>query len=267
METISVYCALDDFLLTITQCAYPILERLYVLHKITWRWSFSVSRYGRIVRVGDIAARFESGLKGITVRFREHRGFFQMLRVDVVAVASNDMEESNFFKRTFPRSPQFVIDGHGSLTVLLFLIALIERFRRSCFLFEVVDSLLNALRLPWQTLLNYARSGGSATYGDKLEWSLVCIGEVMQVVHENEVVREYDDLALLCLFHEAFGYLLAPAVIQGGYRIIEHQRRTVGGGREFCKESSQSHAGLLAFAEDIAYRGVRIGKQTNLILR
>src|SRR5262249_8836925 len=81
------------------------------------------------------------------------------------------------------------------------------------------------------------------------------------------IVSEYDNLSLSCLFHQASGYLLPPAMVERRYGIIENQSRFMRRRSQFSKESRQSHASLFAFAENVLYLRVRLREQSHLILR
>ena len=217
--------------------------------------------------VNNVAALLESGGESIAVSLGERTDLLQVLGVDVVPVALNNADESDVLQAALPCGAQRVVELCHLDRVLVFLVVVMQQLCRTCRLLQLVDAIFDALSLPGQAVGHHTGSRGATTERREPHCPPGLRRVVVQIVHEHQIMREDDDLAVLRFFHETLGHLPSPAMVQRGHRVIEDQSRAVHCGGKLGHEGGQRHAGLFPFAQDFVDLGIRLGEEAHLILR
>lgn len=100
----------SNLLLPVSQRRGPVLQSLDVLKEISRWWRRGIPTAGWIVCVNNVAALLESGGESIAVSLGERTDLLQVLGVDVVPVALNNVDESDVLQAALPCGAQRVVE-------------------------------------------------------------------------------------------------------------------------------------------------------------
>src|ERR1700730_3095866 len=208
-----------DIFLPIPQSSDPIFQSLDILHNLVWRRRIGIPPTRRVMSIDNIAAFLKCRMERVAIGFSKNARLLKMLRIEVIPMPLDHPEKGDILQSALPRSPQAVVYAGGFPIVLVLLIVVVELLRRARILLQIVDAFFHPLRFPGHPFGDDTGARLSPADRKQANGAILLVPEVVEVVHKNQIVREYDNLPLSCFFDKARGYL---SVVERRYRIVEN---------------------------------------------